>query len=158
MPRFFFNHTSHDTVNVDEIGTEFATLEAAYLDTCDAILDLAFEKLRARQDPMQDAFEIISEHGDRLVYVPFSEILRPHQADGPPTSRPSLTLAASARLIARNKVLKSELRAEFAKTASACKAIEANLARIAALVSSKGGIGLSPPRTEIWPITARRDT
>jgi hypothetical protein len=134
MPRFFFNHTSHNIVSVDDSGTEFPSLEAAYLDTCDAILDLAFEKLRARQDPMQDAFEIISEDGDRLVYVPFSEILRPHQA-GPPTSRPSLTLAASARLIAHHKVLKSELSAEFAKTASACKAIEANLARLAALVS-----------------------
>jgi hypothetical protein len=134
MPRFFFNHTSHDTVSMDDIGTEFPSLEDAYLDTCDAILDMAFEKLRARQDPTQDTFEIIGEHGDRLVCIPFSEVLRPHQSDAP-KSGSNPTVAASTRLIARNKILKSELKEECARTASACRAIEANLARLEALVS-----------------------
>jgi hypothetical protein len=134
MPRFFFNHTSHDVVSVDDTGTEFPSLEVAYLDTCDAILDMAFEKLRTRQDPTQDTFEIIGEHGDRLLCIPFSEVLRPRQVDAPKTGSNS-TLAASTRLVARNKILKSELKAECARTASACRAIEVNLARLKALES-----------------------
>src|SRR6266702_4364752 len=108
MPLFFFNHTSHDDVSVDESGTEFPSLEAAYLDTCKAILDISFEKLRERLDPNEDSFEIVSERGDLLVTIPFSEVLRPRQptdCSGSPTEQ--LT-ATSARLTERHRVLKAE--------------------------------------------------
>jgi hypothetical protein len=70
MPRFFFNLRSS---GVDEIGTEFSSLEAAYLDVCDAILQIAFEKLRSRQDPSKDMFEIADGQREVLMQVPFLE-------------------------------------------------------------------------------------
>ncbi len=136
MPRFFFNHTSHETVSVDDSGTEFPSLEAAYLDTCDAILDMAFEKLRARQDPTDDTFEIISEHGDVLVCIPFSEVLRPHQFDDRSTIQTTPLLAISARLIERHQELKADLKEEFARTISAFQVIRTNLARLEAAGSA----------------------
>ena len=36
MPKFFFNYTARQDVSVDDTGTEFPSLEAAYLDTCTA--------------------------------------------------------------------------------------------------------------------------
>ena len=63
MPLFFFNHSSAGSVCVDDLGTEFPSLEAAYLDTCDAVLDMAFEKLRTQQDPEDDSFDIIDVEG-----------------------------------------------------------------------------------------------
>jgi hypothetical protein len=130
MPRFFFNHTSHDTVSVDDIGAEFETLEAAYLNTCDAILDIAFEKLRERQDPTEDAFEIVGEYGDMLVCIPFSEVLRPRRRDDRPIVRTNPLLARSDQLRARHQELKADLKNEFSRTTSELQAVHANMARL----------------------------
>src|SRR5215813_14487162 len=93
MPRFFFNYASQGTTCVDDIGTEFSSLEAAYLDTCAAALAIAFEKLRARQDPTTDAFEIIDDKKNVLMKVPFSEVLRPGAATNISTIREEITQA-----------------------------------------------------------------
>src|SRR5215468_1013330 len=80
MPRFFFNLSSQGNVSIDETGTDFSSLEAAYLETCGAILEMAIEKLREREDPGKDMFEITDERGNVLMQVPFSEVLRPQGA------------------------------------------------------------------------------
>jgi len=131
MPRFFFNHSSHGDVCVDDIGTEFPSLEAAYLDTCEAALLIAFEKLRARQDPAEDAFEIIDRHGHALMRVPFSEVLRPVPPRRTPIVRPrSHIMAACQEQLARSRILKAELRAELNKTQLAFEAIRETIARL----------------------------
>jgi hypothetical protein len=50
-------------------------------------VDIAFEKLRARQDPAADIFEIISEQGEVLIVVPFSEVLQPRHSENGPLHR-----------------------------------------------------------------------
>jgi hypothetical protein len=130
MPKFFFNHISRDDVSVDEGGSDFPSLEAAYLDTCNAILDISFEKLRERLDPTEDIFEIVSERGDLLLTIPFSEVLRPRQPTDLPGSRTEKLAATSARLTARHRALKAEFNEEFARTEATFRTIRSNLVRL----------------------------
>ncbi|WP_420964994.1 DUF6894 family protein [Bradyrhizobium sp. B120] len=125
MPRFFINHTSPSEICVDHIGVEFSSLEAAYLDTCEAALAIAFEKLHERQDPTRDAFEIIDEKQNLLMQVPFSEVLRPAAM----TTKQANTLAFEncRRQIARSERLKDDIRAELTRTRGIFDAIRANL-------------------------------
>ena len=131
MARFFFNHCSAGNVSVDEIGTEYPSIEAAYLDTYDAMLEIAFEKLRTRHDPAQDAFEIMDGQGHLLMHVPFSEVLRPHHATKAPTGSLGRQIIATCdRQMKRSQTLKAELREEFNKTQSSLQLVRANLARL----------------------------
>ena len=129
MPRFFFNHVSKGATCVDDTGTEFPSLEAAYLDACEAILGIAFEKLRARQDPATDAFEIVDDKRNVLMKVPFSEVLRPAAATSMSTVREQSTLALEncRHQAARSERLNGEIRAEFARAREMFDAIRANL-------------------------------
>lgn len=129
MPHFFFNYTSEGTTCVDEVGTEFSSLEVAYLDTCKSALAIAFEKLRARQDPTTDSFEIIDEEKNVLMQVPFSEVLRPAAVTRGSTvmQKAVLALENCRRQAARSERLKDELRAEFARTRQMFDAVRANL-------------------------------
>ena len=128
MPRFFFNYTSGGATFVDDIGTDFPSLEAAYLDTCESALAIAFEKLHARQDPTTDSFEILDDEQNLLMLVPFSEVLRPAAATNRWTARKAvLALENCRRQAARSDSLKDEIRAEFARAREMCDAIRANL-------------------------------
>lgn len=131
MPLFFFNHSSPGNVCVDDVGTEFPSLEAAYLDTCDAVLDIAFEMLRTQQDPEDNSFDIMDVEGHVLMHVPFSEVLRPRRAAKMPTvHRSHRAIAACHREIVRGQLLKTELHAEFEKIQSALDVIKTTLARM----------------------------
>jgi uncharacterized protein DUF6894 len=133
MPRFFFNLSSQGNVSIDETGTEFPSLEAAYLDTCDAILDMAIEKLCARQNPAKDAFEIADEQGNVLMQVPFSEVLWPVAATNRPMRSETIRIFDSCRHhAARSLALQADIRAEFEQVKNTCCDIRANLARITA--------------------------
>ncbi|MDI3561970.1 DUF6894 family protein [Bradyrhizobium sp. Arg816] len=129
MPRFFINHTSLGEICVDDIGVEFSSLEAAYLDTCEAALTIAFEKLRERQDPTSDAFEIIDDKKNVLMQVPFSEVLRPSAVRHISSIKRenALALENCRRQAARSERLKDEIRAEFTRTRRIFDAIRANL-------------------------------
>ncbi len=128
MPHFFFNYISDGATFVDDIGTEFSSLEAAYLDACETALALAFEKLRERHNPANDAFEIVDDERNLLMQVPFSEVLRPGAAANISTmSRQTiLALENCRRQTARNEKLKDELRTEFARAREMFDAIRAN--------------------------------
>jgi hypothetical protein len=129
MPHFFFNYTSGGATSVDDVGTEFSSLEAAYLDVCKTTLAIAFEKLRARQDPATDSFDIIDDEKNVLMHVPFSEVLRPAAATNLSTINQQTVLALEncRRQAARSESLKNEIRAEFARTREMFDAIRANL-------------------------------
>lgn len=129
MPHFFFNHTSGGATFVDEVGTDFPSLEAAYLDTCQAALAIAFEKLRTRQDPTTNSFEIIDDEQNLLMQLPFSEVLRPAAATSSwmAMQRTALALENCRRQAARSESLRDEIRAEFTRTRGLFAAIRANL-------------------------------
>ncbi|WP_024519373.1 hypothetical protein [Bradyrhizobium sp. Tv2a-2] len=133
MPRFFFNLHSHGGFSADETGTEFSSLDAAYLDTCDAILDMAIEKLRAHRNPANDMFEIADERGNVLMEVTFSEILSPAAATKRPMNLETVRIFDSCRRhAARSLGLTAEIRAEFEQVRNTFCDIRANLARITA--------------------------
>jgi len=129
MPHFFFNYISDGATFVDDMGTEFSSLEAAYLDACETALALAFEKLRGRQDPANDAFEIVDDEKNMLMHLPFAEVLRPGAAAKISTISQQTVLALEncRRQVARGETLKDEIRAEFARTREMFDAIRANL-------------------------------
>jgi hypothetical protein len=134
MPLFFFNFTSDGIVSVDDVGAEFPSLEAAYLDTCHAVRDISVEKLQSREYPIGASFEILDDQRRELMHVPFSELLRPH---------PSMTLLAkgqrnrtidsSRRQLARSEALRTALRAELDEAATTILSIRANLSRLKAV-------------------------
>jgi len=130
MPRFFFHFISRDDAGRDDVGTVFPSLEAAYLDAYDAALGISLEKLRARDDPANDGVEITDEDGRMLMYIPFSEVLRPRQKVSIQAKRRTRDQAIEAcqRQMLRSHTLRSELRAEFDKTQSAFDSIHAKLA------------------------------
>lgn len=123
MPLFFFNYTSDGAVCVDDVGAEFESLEAAYLDTCQSALAIGFEKLQARQDPMTDAFEILDDKQNVLMRVPMSEVLRP--AARRTSMRLKRTFQACGRQIAESERLKAELKAEIASLRTSLGALRA---------------------------------
>jgi hypothetical protein len=132
MPRFFFNLRSQGDVSVDAIGTEFSSLEAAYLDACNAILQIAFEKLQARQDPSEDVFEIADGQRTVLMQVPFLEVLQPKAATSIARTRLDTRriLDNCRHQVARSEALQVVIDAELEQATKTCSDICANLARI----------------------------
>jgi uncharacterized protein DUF6894 len=130
MPRFFFHFTSQNQIGRDDIGTEFPSLEDAYLDACRAVAEISFEKLRAHDDPTNDEIEIADEAGRTLMNIPFSEILMPHEKTNARTSRHATDRAIQAcqRQTLRGRTLWSELQTEFAKAQDAFRSIQSKLA------------------------------
>jgi hypothetical protein len=84
MPLFFFDFTSHGAIEKDDLGTEFPSLEEAYLDACRSVLEISFEGLRNRRDPHLDSVEILDAGRRSLMEVPFSDVLlpKPSQPNG----------------------------------------------------------------------------
>jgi hypothetical protein len=75
MSRYFFNFRQGDTLSIDEEGSEFDSMEQAYLSAFRAAQDMWRDLLVARQDPLLCAFEITNSDGTELMLLPFSEIL-----------------------------------------------------------------------------------
>jgi|SRR6185437_1166684 len=130
MPRFFFHFISQDRVTTDDVGLVFPSLEEAYLDSCNAALEISMERLRARDDPTNDGIEIADEDGRMLMHIPFSEVLRPGQKSNIQANYLTTNRAIQAcrRQILRNDTLRSELRAEFEKSRCIFQSIQAKLA------------------------------
>jgi len=83
MARYFFHLLSSDGSSKDDIGTELASAEAAYLAACDAALDMSYEMLRERRDPAGHTFEVADEQGHVVFEIPFAEVTRPAERRHP---------------------------------------------------------------------------
>jgi hypothetical protein len=129
MPRFFFNLSSEGNVSMDETGMDFPSLETAYLDACEAILEMGIEKLRARQDPSKDMFEIADGQRNVLMQVPFSEALRPAAAT---TIAPNTiqTFHSCLHQLARSEALQTDISAGLEQAKKTVRDIRTNLARM----------------------------
>ena len=131
MPLFFFDFTSNGTIEKDDTGTVFPSLEEAYLDACRSALEMSFEKLRHRSDPYGDLIEILDAGRHSLMQVPFADALRPK-----PSRRPAVQpqcnqiIEACQRKVARGRRLKTEIEEEMVKIQTVAGAICANLERL----------------------------
>ena len=131
MPRFFFDFSSGGTVVADDVGTEFPSLEDAYLDACQSALEISFEKLRSRSDPNLDSVEILDARRQSLMQVPFSDVLRPKPAGSPARQDQCTEIVSSyQQQLTRGKRLKAEIREELRKMQTTFGAIRANLERL----------------------------
>ena len=74
MARFFFNFRRGETLQFDEEGTEFDTVELAFLAAFEAGRDMWRELMLERSDPATCAFEVSDSAGRSLFHLPFSEI------------------------------------------------------------------------------------
>jgi hypothetical protein len=83
MPQYFFHLRSTAATQRDELGSEFSDLDAAYLDTCQAITDMAADFSTACCNPEPYVFDIADGTGRVLMQVPFGEMLnrgqKPHK-------------------------------------------------------------------------------
>jgi hypothetical protein len=129
MPLFFFDFTFDGVTETDDAGLQFPSLEAAYLETCRAALDISFEKLQARRNAHMDSVEILDGNRQSLMFVPFSEVLRP-KSSLLPAQRESERLVQSCRHeMARAERLRAEIATELKSIQSMTVVIRANLAR-----------------------------
>jgi hypothetical protein len=112
MPRFFFDLSTSDHFERDNVGSTFETLEKAYLDACRAAIDISFELLRERKDPSRYLFEIRDTDGHVVWELPFAEVLQPGRAR-PRRSPAHDRLQAS---LDRNRELKAELMDALSQT------------------------------------------
>jgi hypothetical protein len=131
MPIFFFDFTSEGMIETDDIGTEFPSLEKAYLDACRSALEMSFEKLRDRSDPNLDSVEILDAERRPLMHVPFSEVLRPQCSPWPAVQNEcSQIIHACHTELARGKRLKKEIDEELRKIQTVTGAIRTSLERL----------------------------
>jgi hypothetical protein len=129
MPLFFFDFTFDGVTDTDDLGVQYASLEAAYLDTCRAALDISFEKLQAHRNAHLDSVEILDGNRRFLMLVPFSEVLRPRTAILPAQRDCEKLIQSCRQQIARAERLRAELVLEFKNIRSTTDVIRANLAR-----------------------------
>lgn len=136
MPLFFFDFTSGGTTEADDVGTEFPSLEEAYLDACRSALEISFEKLRARCDPNLDSVEILDAERHSLMQVPFSDVLRPKpprlsaarkQSHGQSGNQ---LIESCNQQLTRGKRLKAEIQEELRKMRTTSGAIHVQLERL----------------------------
>lgn len=73
MPRFFCNLHKPAGIEIDRTGLEFPSLEAAYLDVCQCIVEIMHEPDVWEIVPELCWFEITDVGGRRLMEVPFAE-------------------------------------------------------------------------------------
>ena len=79
MPKFYFHLNDGQNTVLDEIGLQFADLEAAYLEACATIPGVAQESLINRKDPLAASFIIADRKGRTLMTVPFTDVLSPSE-------------------------------------------------------------------------------
>src|SRR5689334_8039797 len=99
MPRYFFNFRQAGSVAPDEGGSEFDSVEAAYLAAFKAAQEMWHELLLARQDPRLCAFEVVDESGNGLFNLPFGEVLEVcagRRGPGVLPTRPAVVVATIA--------------------------------------------------------------
>lgn len=89
MAIYFFNFRQGAGYQADDVGSEFASVEDAYLGAFSAAQDMWHELLVQRQDPLLCTFEVTDERGLDLFMLPFEEILDVCRGRGRPQVRPS---------------------------------------------------------------------
>jgi hypothetical protein len=78
MPKYYFHIRNGDELEVDDIGTDFASLELAVGDAKLAAREMIAELLMAGEVVDGQQFEIADTRGDVLATVPFQSVLRLH--------------------------------------------------------------------------------
>jgi hypothetical protein len=125
MALFYFNLVSPDGYEVDEIGSEFSSVEQAFLEAHAAAVEMSAEMMRDRRDPTRCQFEIVDSQHRFLIDLPFSEVIRPRvvsAAHAETRSKIQVALRHGCRL-------RGEIKTELESSKSALAACRTTLAR-----------------------------
>ena len=77
MPLYYFHFAVGRKRYPDELGVQFDSVEAAYLDAFRAAEEMWIELIKKGEDPTTGSFEICDTNGDLLLILPFKEVLKP---------------------------------------------------------------------------------
>jgi hypothetical protein len=84
MARYYFHLVTGEDYERDEIGSEHADANEAYLEAFDSAQQLTLDLIRDRVNPGRHRFDVCDERGNIVFQVPFTEIYRerigPHEA------------------------------------------------------------------------------
>ena len=126
MSQFYFDLHTPTGPEPDETGSPFESLEAAYLDACQAALEISVELLRKREDPSRYRFEIRAADKRLLLDLPFKEVLNPRP-------RPLLAPVDCSKTVKgrlrRARELQAEVHAGLAEARLSLEAVRATLRR-----------------------------
>jgi hypothetical protein len=75
MAKFYFHFRQYSALTHDEQGSEFDSVEDAYLSAFRAAQEMWHELLLERQDPRSCSFEVVDADGSLLFVLPFMEVL-----------------------------------------------------------------------------------
>jgi Domain of unknown function (DUF6894) len=70
MPLFYFHLRVGSQRSPDDLGVEFDSAEAAYLDAFATAREMWSELLKNREDPTTHSFEICNDNGELLFILP----------------------------------------------------------------------------------------
>ena len=128
MPHFYFDLKTAAGVEQDDLGAVFPGLEPAYLDACQAVLEISMDMLRDRKDPSHLCFKVRDEGGLLLMEIPFAEVLNPQSPPARSTS-PALLRERLQANLGRARALKAEIAAELAQVREELELAQATLRR-----------------------------
>ena len=75
MTRYFFHLFEASVASRDEVGVEFPSVEAAFLDVHQAALEISQDMMRERRNIHHMRFEVCDEAGCVMFELPFAEVL-----------------------------------------------------------------------------------
>lgn len=140
MPLFFFHFIEGDERCEDELGLQFASAEAAYLEAVATAQGMWTELLMRRSNPSRCAFEIANDGGELLFRLDFAELLGTHP--------PSIAHERSQTLGLVRSLRATHLRvtAARASVASSLANVQQALRESNELISQLGSFGRPQPR------------
>jgi hypothetical protein len=109
MPKFFFHLVSPGKYAPDDIGSEFSSVAAAWLDAFQAATEMSCDLIRQRINPHGYQFEITDTDGQFLMDLPFSEVVSSKSANYDVHSQLKTRMQ-------RCRELRTELAVEFERT------------------------------------------
>ena len=119
MARFYFHLSSGEDYERDEIGSEHADANQAYLEAFEAAQQLAVDLIREHKSPASHRFDICDERDQVVFRVPFTEIVGQY-------ARPFEV----RHTVAHNQKLAGELRDEIISARSELESLWTVLKRI----------------------------
>lgn len=119
MARFYFHLLGGDAPERDEIGSEHADANQAYLEAFEAAQQLTVDLIREHRSPAGYGFEICDAQGRTVFQLPFAEII----GRWPSKHELTETSVLGHRLV-------SELKDQIVTTRTSLLSLRATVARL----------------------------
>ena len=129
MPRFFFNFTGDGVEAADDLGCEFDSVEAAFVEAYHGMIGIGADMLLEREDPGDLAVDIVDESGEVLMALTYGEVCqrRPRYFSSTnETVRASTDIRRLLRLqVEKSRLLAAEVQSAFLRVRATAEAVHA---------------------------------